>query len=189
MASERVQGGLCQRRNPPLRLARWRVTASAPTRPANHNPGCALLGIHGIAKPQCSGHFRSWGCARALTCRRHDPFANGPLIGSVLSCVPGWSFPRPSSWEDKAMKASLLLVAGLAIAISSIAPASAVALQATGNAPWVGCSWAGGWNPSSVPCRNTRKFKSYGECQTGLTKLGNTSLEKWWYCSSLGLND
>jgi len=95
------------------------------------------------------------------------------------------------------VKASLLFVAGLAIAISSIAPANAAPVHAAAScpggcatsAPRVGCSWAGGWNPSSVPCRNPRNFKSYGECQTGLTKLGNTSLEKWWYCSSLGLTN
>jgi hypothetical protein len=87
------------------------------------------------------------------------------------------------------VKASLVFVAGLAIAISSIAPAHTAPVNATGKEPWVGCSSAGGWNPSSKPCKNILNFKSYGECQTGLTKLGNTSLEKWWYCSSLGLKD
>src|SRR3954454_23865492 len=142
----------------------------------------------------------------ALTCPRPDPLVNDPdrtqlHIGGVLSYVEGWAIPS-QPWGDIAMKASLLFVAGLAIAISSIAPANAAPVRATGgcpggcatsfrtgNAPWVGCSSAGGWNFSQVPCRNVFNFKSYGECQTGLIKLGNTSLERWWYCSSLGIKD
>jgi hypothetical protein len=96
------------------------------------------------------------------------------------------------------MKASLLFVAGLAIAISSIAPANAEATRVTtgatttsfrsGNAPWVGCSGAGGWNFSST-CRNLANFKSYNECTTGVAKAAGTSLESWWYCSSLGFKN
>jgi hypothetical protein len=96
------------------------------------------------------------------------------------------------------MKASLLFVAGLAIAISSIAPANAEATRVTtgatttsfrsGNAPWVGCSIAAGWNFSST-CRNLSNFKSYVECTTALSKAAGTSLESWWYCSSLGFKD
>jgi hypothetical protein len=105
---------------------------------------------------------------------------------------------RPSFWEDIAMKASLLFVAGLAVAISSIAPANAEATRVTtgatttsfrtGNAPWVGCSIAGGWNFSST-CRNLASFKSYNECTTGVAKMAGTSLESWWYCSSLGFKN
>jgi hypothetical protein len=79
------------------------------------------------------------------------------------------------------MKASLLFVAGLAIAISSIAPANAEATRVTtgattssfrsGNAPWVGCSVSAGWNFSST-CRNLSNFKSYNECTDGLAKGG-----------------
>jgi hypothetical protein len=96
------------------------------------------------------------------------------------------------------MKASLLFVAGLAIAISSIAPANAEATRVTtgattssfrsGNAPWVGCSVSAGWNFSST-CRNLSNFKSYAECTDGLNKGGATSLEKYWYCSSLGFKN
>ena len=96
------------------------------------------------------------------------------------------------------MKASLLFVAGLAIAISSIAPANAEATRVTtgattssvrsGNAPWVGCSAAGGLNFSST-CRNLANFKTYNECTAAAPKLGATSLESWWYCSSLGFQN
>ena len=96
------------------------------------------------------------------------------------------------------MKASLLFVAGLAIAILSIAPANAEATRVTtgatassfrsGNAPWVGCSVAGGWNFSST-CRNLANFKTYNECTASASKVGGRSLESWWYCSSLGFKN
>jgi len=86
------------------------------------------------------------------------------------------------------MKAALLFVAGLAIAISSNAPADAAPVHPTGNAPWVGCSWAGGWNFSST-CRNLANFKTYNECTAAAPKRGATPLESWWYCSSLGLKN
>ena len=58
----------------------------------------------------------------------------------------------------------------------------------SGNAPWVGCSIGGGWNFSST-CRNLANFKSYNECTTGVAKAAGTSLESWWYCSSLGFKN
>jgi hypothetical protein len=104
---------------------------------------------------------------------------------------------RPSFGEDIAMKASLLFVAGLAIAISSVAPANAEATRVTtganssfrsGNAPWVGCSIGLGWGFSST-CRNLANFKTYAECQEGVAKQGGRSIESWWYCSSLGFKN
>ena len=86
------------------------------------------------------------------------------------------------------MKASLLLVAGLAIAISSIAPADAAPVHAaTGNVPRVGCSWAGGWNLSS--CKNVGNWKSYTECKQAAAKTGWRDFEGWWYCSSVGFKN
>ena len=78
------------------------------------------------------------------------------------------------------MKASLLFVAGLAIATSSIAPANAAPVHAAGNAPGVRCSVAGGgWSP----CGNVGNWKSYGECTAAAAKMGWRDLEGWWYCS------
>ena len=86
------------------------------------------------------------------------------------------------------MKASLLFVACLAIAISSIAPADAAPVHAaTGNAPRVGCSWAGGWNLSS--CKNVGNWKSYTECKEAAAKTGWRDFEGWWYCSSVGFKN
>jgi hypothetical protein len=85
------------------------------------------------------------------------------------------------------MKAPLLFVAGLAIAISSIAPANAAPIQTTGNAPSVGCSWAGGWNFSR--CKNVGNWKSYSECKEGAAKNGWRDFESWWYCSSVGFKN
>jgi hypothetical protein len=100
--------------------------------------------------------------------------------------------------SEIAMKTASLFVAGLAIAISSIAPANAEATRVTtgpaassfrsGNAPWVGCSIGLGWGFSST-CRNLANYKTYAECQTGVAKSGATSLESWWYCSSLGFKN
>jgi hypothetical protein len=84
------------------------------------------------------------------------------------------------------MKASLLFVAGLAIATSSIA-ANAAPVHAAGTAPRVGCSVAGGWNFSS--CRNVGNWKSYTECKEAAAKMGWRDLEGWWYCSSVGFKN
>ena len=105
--------------------------------------------------------------------RKSDPERTQLRIEGVL-LRSGLGIFRPSFWEDIAMKASLLFVAGLAIAISSIAPANAAPVHATANAPGVGCSWAGGWNFSS--CKNVGNWKSYSECKEGAAKpVGETS--------------
>jgi hypothetical protein len=91
-------------------------------------------------------------------------------------------FPSQLLGDIAMKKASLLFVAGLAIAISSIAPANAAPVHATGNAPRVGCSVAGGWNFSS--CKNVGNWKSYSEC-----KEAGRDLEGWWYCSSVGFKN
>jgi hypothetical protein len=93
----------------------------------------------------------------------------------------------PSFWEDIAMKASLLFVAGLAIAISSIAPANAAPVHATGNAPSDGCSWAAGFKFST--CKNVGNWKSYSECKEAVAKAAWRDLESWWYCSSMGFKN
>jgi hypothetical protein len=90
------------------------------------------------------------------------------------------------------MKAASILAAVLAVATLSIAPATAkpranaaVTSSPNENGPWVGCSWAAGWNLPAKPCRNLANYKSYNECTEGLAKGGATSLEKYWYCSSV----
>ena len=95
---------------------------------------------------------------------------------------------------------SLFFVAGLAIAILSIAPANAAPGKAagscaggcassfrSGDAPWVGCSFASGRFSST--CRNVGNFKTYTECTTTSNKLGTTRSDTWWYCSSLGFKN
>ena len=80
------------------------------------------------------------------------------------------------------MKASLLFVAGLAIAISSIAPANAAPVHATGNVPSIGCSSASGFHVFSR-CKNVGNWKSYSECKEFAIKTGWRDYESWWYCS------
>ena len=78
------------------------------------------------------------------------------------------------------MKASLLFVAGLAIAISSIALANAAPANPAPAAPWrVGCSWAAGWRFSPT-CRNLANFKTYTECTTAINKQGNTATDAFF---------
>ena len=96
------------------------------------------------------------------------------------------------------MKASSPFVAGLALAILSIAPANAVPVNATGscaggcassmksgNAPWVGCSASGGTH--SPTCRNVGGWKTYAECVEAGLKIGWRGPDNSWYCTSLGL--
>ena len=97
------------------------------------------------------------------------------------------------------MKASSLLVAGLAVAAMSIAPANAAPVNATGscaggcatsfrsgNAPWIGCSGSG-WPALSSTCRNVGNWKTYAACMEDGLKVGWKGSENTWYCSSLGL--
>ena len=97
------------------------------------------------------------------------------------------------------MKASSLFVAGLAVAAMSIAPANAAPANAaggcvggcptsfrSGDAPWIGCSSSG--KPALSPtCRNVGNWKTYTACTEDGMKVGWTSSENAWYCSSLGL--
>jgi hypothetical protein len=94
------------------------------------------------------------------------------------------------------MKAASILAAGLAVATLSITPATAkpranaaVTSSPNENGPWVGCSFAAGFNLPAKPCRNVENFKSYNECTEGLAKAGTTSFERYWVCSAKQLKN
>jgi len=56
----------------------------------------------------------------------------------------------------------------------------------TGNAPWVGCSEAGGlFHTFSATCRDTLTYKSYEECRETRSFLGLDRNKVWWLCTSL----
>ena len=56
----------------------------------------------------------------------------------------------------------------------------------SGNAPWVGCSEAGGlWHTFSATCRDTLTYKSYLECKQTKLYLGLDFHKAWWICTSL----
>jgi len=100
------------------------------------------------------------------------------------------SIPRPGFSEDTAMKASLLFAAGLAIAVSSIAPGHAAPVNAAastspgnGGTP-IGCSVSTG---VIGRCVNFLNFKTYDECLENRLKVGWRINESWGYCMSLGL--
>jgi hypothetical protein len=87
---------------------------------------------------------------------------------------------------------SLFFVAGLAVAILSIAPAN-VAQPANAaptsfrsvTGPWVGCSGSSGMY--SPTCRNVGNWKTYAACMEDGPKIGWRSSENSWYCTSLSL--
>ncbi len=90
------------------------------------------------------------------------------------------------------MKDASLFVAGLAIAILSIAPANAAQPANAGPtsfrsaaAPWVGCSGSAG--TFSPTCRNMGNYRTYVECKEAGLKVGYRDTEQAWYCTSLGL--
>jgi hypothetical protein len=84
---------------------------------------------------------------------------------------------------------SFFFVAGLVVAILSIAEAHAAPANATGmksgNAPWVGCSSSAGL--FSVTCTNVGNYKTYAECVESGQKIGWRGPEAWGYCTSLRL--
>lgn len=131
----------------------------------------------------------AWTIPQALTnvAQRKRPRADSTTYPMRVMIPGGTAISGPSFWEDIVMKSSLLFVSGLAIAISSIAPARAAPVHANGNPPKVGCSVAGGWNFSR--CSNVGNWKSYSECKAAAVKMGWRDLEGWWYCSSVGFKN
>ena len=84
---------------------------------------------------------------------------------------------------------SFFFVAGVVVAILSIAEANAAPVNATGtksgNAPWVGCSSSAGL--FSATCTNVGNYKTYAECVVEGQKIGWRGPEAWGYCTSLRL--
>ncbi|MGX1105797.1 hypothetical protein AB7M47_004180 [Bradyrhizobium elkanii] len=88
------------------------------------------------------------------------------------------------------MKATSLL-AGLAVAILSIAPANAenkpaLAKQAASGAP---CSVSSSWpNPTPVVCwpEGVKRFHNFNECRESLLKFGHDTNGISWWCHSQG---
>ena len=96
---------------------------------------------------------------------------------------------HPYSGRKKAMKASILLLAGLALAMSLTAPIHAgkvntVTPVAVDNSKCSGTSWP---TLSSGQCHDRNGYSSYAECQKKATELGWRSTDAWWWCSTLGL--
>jgi hypothetical protein len=56
----------------------------------------------------------------------------------------------------------------------------------TGNAPWVGCSYSGGWwSTYSATCTDTLTYTSYENCVETKVFLGWEHYKAKWICSSL----
>jgi hypothetical protein len=56
----------------------------------------------------------------------------------------------------------------------------------SGNAPWVGCSFSGGWWSTFSPtCTDTLTYKTYSECMDTKVFLGWEKYKARWYCNGL----
>jgi hypothetical protein len=80
-----------------------------------------------------------------------------------------------------AMKAASLFVAGLAVAISSIAPANADKNE--NNKIIYGCSVTTWPSISALQCSKP-KATSYVECTKMVTQNGWRGSDAWWICSN-----
>lgn len=90
------------------------------------------------------------------------------------------------------MNASSLFAASLALAIVSIAPATAAPLRAERATAAIaeerkeGCSVSNQY-AYSAGCKNPAHFKTYSECLDAGLKAGWRDSEMAWYCTSLRL--
>jgi hypothetical protein len=100
------------------------------------------------------------------------------------------AFAVPHAGREKAMKASLLIVASLALATLSIAPANAEKqIASTVMATTSGNCSASTWPVMSTePCAK-RYAHSYTECTSALMKMGNDSTSAWWWCTNQGFRN
>jgi hypothetical protein len=96
----------------------------------------------------------------------------------------------PGIWEEIAMKAALLFVAGVAVAMVSIVPANAQSkpvvtalATTTGN-----CSTTTDFTVSPVPCTKPGA-RNYVECTERLSKTGTRSNDAWWWCTNQGFKN
>jgi hypothetical protein len=97
---------------------------------------------------------------------------------------------------EKAMKASSLFVASLALALSSFVPANAAPVNSASgkNAAFTntadertdGCSYSNQY-AFSQGCKNPAHFKTYNQCLEAGIKVGWKGSEMAWYCTSLRL--
>jgi|GraSoi2013_100cm_1033763.scaffolds.fasta_scaffold25529_3 hypothetical protein len=86
------------------------------------------------------------------------------------------------------MKATSLFVAGLAVAIWSIAPANAEKNENNQNHPK--CSTTTWPVHSATPCLGPNFHPaSYVECTTTATKMGWRASDAWWGCSNQGFKN
>ena len=73
------------------------------------------------------------------------------------------------------MKVSLLVVAGLAITMFSIAPANAAgASSSRSDDAGVGCSWSGTF---ATACRNVGNHKTFAECTQASLKMSPVGVD------------
>jgi hypothetical protein len=153
---------------------RWRAHRSARKRFDSKNGG------HGAKSA-----FAHRLCCFEMEAGRNRQYGHpGAKRSGVASSWPG-------IWEEIAMKAALLFVAGVAVAMVSIVPANAQSKPvATALATTTGnCSTTTDFTISPVPCTAKRGFRNYVECTEWLAKHGGRSTDGWWWCTNQGFKN
>jgi hypothetical protein len=107
--------------------------------------------------------------ANAVASRRTSPTAQ-TSISQVPSGAPGSVLGKLAKLE----KSSSSCNGGCETSFKS------------GNAPWVGCSFSGGWYSTfSSTCTDTLTYKNYVDCMETKQFVGWDQRRAWWYCNSL----
>jgi hypothetical protein len=105
-----------------------------------------------------------------------------PAQGATVASRP--TAPTPQT-RPAAQGSVLARIATLDKASSSCNGGCETSVK-TGNAPWVGCSEAGGlFHTFSATCRDTLTYRSYEECRETKAFLGLDRNKAWWLCTSL----
>jgi hypothetical protein len=105
-----------------------------------------------------------------------------PAQGATVASRP----TAPTSQTTSAAQGSVLAKIAVLEKASSSCNGGCETSFKSGNAPWVGCSEAGGlFHTFSATCRDTLTYKSYEECKDTKVFLGLDRNKAWWLCTSL----
>jgi len=119
-----------------------------------------------VARPHRPEHV-----ANTVASRRASPTARAPSsISHVPSGPPGSVLGRLAKLEKS----------------SSSCNGGCETSFKTGNAPWVGCSYSGGWwSTFSTTCTDTLTYTSYSNCLETKLFLGWEHYKARWICNGL----
>jgi hypothetical protein len=108
--------------------------------------------------------------ANTVASRRTSPTAQTPLATAAASAAPDSVLRKLAKLE----RASSSCNGGCETSFKH------------GDAPWVGCSFSGGWWSTFSPtCTDTLTYKTYSECMDTKVFLGWEKYKARWYCNGL----